>query len=159
MIKLFNLVCLNVVLQATLVIFSDEVPVRTVQEDQVVDVLWRGLDCSISRLGWLETIHDLADELKGSFSLALHQEDYTLREYLICYKLLLSQFEVTRSLQVIVCLIKVFLLNLYFGDFVQSRAREVIIVISSDHLLEVEDSIAEVIQLLERLCFVEIGTA
>ena len=63
------------------------------------------------------------------------------------------------TLQVIVSFVKVLLLDFDFSDLIQSRTSKMIVVIRSDHLLKVEDRIAEIVELLQGFCFVKVGLA
>ena len=124
-IELLDLVRLDVVLQAVVVLLRDEVAVRSVQEHQVVDVVRGGVLGSLASIllpcwvVWLQALDELRDQLEPRLGLALHQEDDALREHLVVHELLLLELEVVGPLEVVVRLIEVFLLNLDFGDFIK----------------------------------------
>ena len=56
-------------------------------------------------------------------------------------------------------LVKVFLLDFDLGDFVERLARQVVVIVRSNDLLEVEDRVAEIIHFLEGFGLVEVGLA
>jgi hypothetical protein len=51
----------------------------------------------------------------------------------------LLELEVGSSLEVVVGFIEILLLDFYFGDLVESLACEVVVVVCTDYLLEVQD--------------------
>lgn len=61
------------------------------------------------------------------------------------------------SLQVVVGLIEVLLLDLDLRYLIESARLEELVITHPDHLLEVEDRIVVVVQLLEGFGFVEVG--
>ena len=63
------------------------------------------------------------------------------------------------TLQVVICFVEVFLLDLDLRNFVQSRASQVIIIVSTNDLLEIQYSITEIVQLFEGLGLVEVCLA
>ena len=60
------------------------------------------------------------------------------------------------SFEIIIGLIEVFLLDFDLWNLIEGGASEVVIIIGSDYLLKVQDGIAEVIQFLQSLSFVEV---
>lgn len=58
--------------------------------------------------------------------------------------------------QVVVCLVEIFLLYFDFRNFVESRARQMIVVVSPYDLFEIENCITQIIQLLQSFCLVEV---
>ena len=63
------------------------------------------------------------------------------------------------SLQVVVGLIEVLLLDLDLRYLIEGARLEELVVTHPDHLLEVEDRVVVVVQLLEGFGFVEVGLA
>ena len=55
--------------------------------------------------------------------------------------------------------VKVFLLDLDFGNFVKSGAGEEVILSKSQYLLKIENGIVEVVDLFKSLGFVEVSFA
>ena len=66
---------------------------------------------------------DLSYQFDPGFGFTFHQKYYSFSEKSIVLKLLVSQIESLSSLQVIISLIKVFLLYFDLGNFIQSGAR------------------------------------
>ena len=60
-------------------------------------------------------------------------------------------------LQVVVSLVKVFLLDLNLRYLIQSTALQELVLTLPDDLLEVKDGIIPIIQLLQCLSFVKVG--
>lgn len=55
--------------------------------------------------------------------------------------------------------VKVFLLDLDFGNFIESGAGEEVILSKSQYLLKIENGIVEVVDLFKSLGFVEVSFA
>ena len=63
------------------------------------------------------------------------------------------------TLKIVVSLVEVLLLYLNLRNLVKGGTRQVIVIVRPDDLLKVQDGVAEVIKLLERLGFVKVGFA
>lgn len=108
---------------------------------------------------WLHPLNQTGNQLDAGLCLAFHQEDDALGEHFVVHQLALLEFEVGCPLQVVICLVEIFLLDLDFGDLIQSLACQMVVVVGSDDLLKVQDRVAQVVQLLQRFRLVEVGFA
>jgi hypothetical protein len=108
------LVGFQVVLKTVFIFFRHKVCVRTVQVNQVVYVVARRVSS-----GGLYSVDELCNQLKTSFCFSLHQENDPLGEHLVVYQLLLLQFQVGGSLEIVVGLVEVLLLDLDLSYFIE----------------------------------------
>ena len=156
MVKLLDLIRFDVVFETAFVVLAHEIAIGSVKEDQVVNVVRGDRRCILCCIVWFQSICDLADQFESCLCLAFHEEDNAFGEHFVCDKFLLPQFEMIRSLKIVICFIKVLLLNLYLCNFIQSRACQVIVIVRSDDLLKIQDSVAQVVQLLQSFSLVKV---